>query len=515
MDAIREYLDKIREIFDGLGRNQKIGGGVGIGVILLVIVFMSMGGDGDDVVYRPLYTNVDMKEAGEVAGRLREMNQDFKLGGDGALILVPGEDRATLRNILAMEGFPKTGYVGYEVFDDAPLGITDFLQQVKLQQALEGELKQTISQLEQVEDVRLHVVLPEESLFTDQQKPATASILLSMRPRMTLDKRQVTAIQNLVASSVEGLDPKNITVLDNEANLLSEEVDPLAQMTSKQIEAQRNVEKYMERETQAMLDFVLGPDQARIKIKVDLDFDQVQEEVELYDPAASVLRSEERNLEESAEAGTNERSVSNFEINRTIRRVTGSPGKIRRISASLMINDKVFDPDATVDDTQPVYRQRTAQENIQIYDIAKGALGIDDAPPPQGRGDLLTASTFVFAIQDLRVVAEQKRQKVERDELVTSIVLNVAKGIAIIVALLVLRAIIGAIGRGVAREEEIAMEAQRELQDDEAGEELPETPHEIILGRIAQLISERPEDAAKLIRTMLIEDAQNRSRQGG
>jgi len=515
MDAIREYLEKIRERFDGLDRNQKIGGGAGIGVLLLLITFMSFSGGGDDVVYRPLYTDVDMKEAGEIGGRLREMSQDFKLGGDGALVLVPAADRANLRNILAMEGFPKTGYVGYEVFDDVPLGITDFLQQVKLQQALEGELKKTISQLEQIEDVRLHVVIPEESLFTDQQKPAKASILLTLRPRMTLDKQQVAAIQNLVASSVEGLDTKNITVLDNEANLLSEEVDPLALMTSKQIEAQRNVEKYMERETQAILDVVLGPDQAKIKVRVDLDFDQIQEEIEIYDPAVSVLRSEERNLEESAEAGTNERSISNFEINRTVRRVTGAPGKIKRISASLMINDKVFDPVATTDDTQPVYRQRTAQENIDILNIARGALGIDETPPPLGRGDQITSSTFVFAIQDLRVVAEVKRQKEERDELLTSVVLNVAKGIAIVIALLVLRAIIGAIGRGVAREEEIAMEAQRELEEDEGGEELPETPHEIILGRIAHLISDRPEDAAKLIRTMLIEDAQSRQRQSG
>ena len=96
-----------------------------------------------------------------------------------------------------------------------------------------------------------------------------------------------------------------------------------------------------------------------------------------------------------------------------------------------------------------------------------------------------------------------------------SVVLNVAKGIAIVVALLILRAIIGAIGRGVAREEEILMEAQRELEEDDAAEELPETPHEIILGRIAQLITERPEDAAKLIRTMLIEEAQRTRQSGG
>jgi len=509
MDAIRAYLEKAREMFEGMGRNQKIGIGAGAGVVLIALIYFAASGNGDDdKVYRPLYSDIDMKEAGEIAGRLREMNQDFHLGADGSLVLVPEADRAELRNILASEGFPKTGYIGYEVFDDVPLGITDFLQQVKMQQALEGELKKTILELEQVEDVRLHVVMPKPSLFTDQQNPTTASIMLNLRPRMTLDKKQVMAIQNLVASSVEGLDPKNITVLDNEGHMLSEEIDPLAQLTSKQIEAQRNVEKYMQREVQEVLDLVLGPDQAKLKVSVDLDFSQVQEEVESYDPATTVLRSEERNEESSAEAGTSERSVSNYEINRTIQRITGAPGRIRRISASLMLNNKVPDAEATTDPENPIYRERDADEMLQFSNLVRGALGMDDS-----RGDRLEVSRFVFAIQDLRVVAEKKRKEEERNELITTIVINVAKGIAIIIALLVLRAIIGAIGRGVAREEEIAMEAQRELEEDDAGEELPETPHEIILGRIAQLISERPEDAAKLIRTMLIEDASNRQRQ--
>jgi flagellar M-ring protein FliF len=509
MDAIRAYLDKAREMFEQMGRNQKIGVGAAAGVVLLALIYFAASGTGgEDKVYRPLYTNIDIKEAGEITSRLREMNQDYQLGSDGSLVLVPESDRNEVRNILATEGFPKTGYIGYEVFDNMPLGITDFLQQVKMQQALEGELKKTLSALEQVEDVRLHVVMPKPSLFTDQQNPATASILLDLRPRMTLDKQQIQAIQNLVASSVEGLVAKNITVLDNAGHMLSEDVDPLAQMTTKQIQAQRNVEKYMQTEVQEVLDLVLGPDQAKLKVSVDLDFREIQEEVESYNPAATVLRSEERNEESSAEAGTSERSVSNYEINRTIQKITGAPGHIRRISASLMLNDKVPDPDATIDPVNPIYKTRTAEDMLQFSNLVRGALGMDDS-----RGDRLEVSRFVFAIQDLRVVAEKKKQEEERDELITTIVINVAKGVAIIIALLVLRAIIGAIGRGVAREEEIAMEAQRELQEDDSAEELPETPHEIILGRIAQLISERPEDAAKLIRTMLIEDAANRGRQ--
>ena len=218
------------------------------------------------------------------------------------------------------------------------------------------------------------------------------------------------------------------------------------------------------------------------------------------------MRSEERSEESSAEAGTKENSVSNWEVNRTIRRITGAVGTIKRISVALTVNDNV--PAGIVDDVVQ-YRQRTPQEAAQVADIVRGAIGLDEA----GRGDLLTTSGFAFAITDIRAQAEIKRKKGERDDLYTSIVLNVAKGIAIVIALLVLRAIIGAIGRGVAREEEIAMEAQRELEEEDFGEELPETPHELLLGRIAQLITERPEDAAKLIRTMLIEDAQQRSRQ--
>jgi flagellar M-ring protein FliF len=193
--------------------------------------------------------------------------------------------------------------------------------------------------------------------------------------------------------------------------------------------------------------------------------------------------------------------VSNYEINSSIRRITGSVGGLKRMTAALMINEQkpVIGLDPGEFQTEP----RTQDDITNITGIVRGAIGFD-----QSRNDLITVSTFQFATQDLKRAAAQEQQDEETQELIMTIVFQVAKGIAIVVALLILRAIIGAIGRGVAREEEIAMEAQRELEEDDAGEELPETPHEIILGRIAQLISDRPEDAAKLIRTMLIEESQ-------
>ena len=504
METLRAYMERAQEMWGGLDRNWKIGVIAGAGLLLMVMLFLSFGTSEKEVQYLPLYTDLDLKEAGQIAARLQEMNQPFKLGGDGSVVLVPEDDRLRLRTALAAEGYPKTGLIGYEVFDEVPLGMTEFLQKVKLRQALEGELRKTILQLEQVEDVRLHVAIPEPSLFTREQKPTTASIMLKLRPRMSLTPDQIQGIQRLVSSSVEGLSTQNITVVDTEGNLLSEEVDQLARLTSKQIEVQRNVEKYLESRAQEMLDHVLGPDQAVVRVSADLDFDQSEETIEAYDPASAVLRSEERSEESSAEAGTKERSVANYEVNKTIRRITGSVGDVRRLSSSLMVNARVLVVETAAEDA-PTYRDRTPEEIDQVAEIVRGAIGFDDS-----RKDQIKISSVPFATYDLRAQAERKRKGEERQELYTSVVINVAKGIAIVIALLVLRAIIGAIGRGVTREEEIAMEAQRELAEGEIAEELPETPHEIILGRIAQLISERPEDAAKLIRTLLIEEARQR-----
>lgn len=501
MDQLRALMEQAQEMWGGLDRNRKIafGGGGGL-VVILLIVLSAVGGE-NKVEYLPLYTDLDLKEAGELSARLRELNQDYQLGGDGTLVMVPEEDRLRLRAALAAEGFPTTGLIGYEIFDEVPLGMTDFLQKIKMRQALEGELKKTIMELEQVEDVRLHVVIPEPSLFTEDQKITTASILLRLRQRMAPTTRQIEGIQRLVAASVEGLDFRNIVVADTEGNLLSEEIDPLARLTSKQLEVQRNVENYLEARAQETLDHVLGPDQAVVRITTELSFDQTEETVEAFDPASRVIRSEQRNEESSAEAGTKESTVSNYEVNKTIKRIAGSVGSIRRISVSLTVNRNVPNiPKAAEGEAVP-FRDRTPEEIDMVADLVRGAVGLDTA-----RGDQLQISSFPFAITDIRAQQDIKRKADEREALITEIILNAAKLIGVIMALLVLRAIIGAIGRGVAREEEIALQATAELEDESVTEELPETPHELLLGRIAHLISERPEDAAKLIRTMLIED---------
>ncbi|GEM_PF-640848 len=247
---------------------------------------------------------------------------------------------------------------------------------------------------------------------------------------------------------------------------------------------------------------MLGPDQAVIRLSVELSFDQTAMEVTEFNPSSQIAIAEDRSEESSAEAGTKERTTTNYEINKTVRHITGAVGAIKRISASLTVNENVPIPGDVEDEVQ--YRERTPEEMTQVAEIVRGAVGLDET----GRSDQLKMSKFPFAITDLRAQAEIKQKKAEQDELITSVVLNVGKAIAIVIALLVLRAIIGAIGRGVAREEEIAMEAQRELEEEEVAEELPETPHELLLGRIAQLISltDDPKSSARQVAQLISTD---------
>ena len=288
--------------------------------------------------------------------------------------------------------------------------------------------------------------------------------------------------------------------MDNTGRLLTEEADPLARQASKQMDLQRNVEAYLEKKAASVLEKITGrPDNFSVKVSVDLDFNQAEQTMETYDPNATVLRSEERNEESSAEAGTKERTVSNYEINKTISKVVSAPGVIKRRSVSVTL-DRPIDPQTSL----PAPRPQTEVDNIRATIMA--AVGYN-------------ASADQFEIRELafdrtaRAREEDAQRAAERSQLITDIVLNVAKGVAIIIALLVLRAIIGAIGRGVAREEEIAAAAVEGVAQEAAAEIMPETPHEITLGRIAQMISERPEDAARLIRTMLLEEAQKQRTQ--
>jgi flagellar M-ring protein FliF len=481
---------------------QKFGviGGAAALVIALVVGVLSM--DGSEQEWEPaiLYVGLEYEDAAEITTRLAATGIQYKLSEDATTITVPKDQVSNTRLTLAGEGFPKSGRIGYEIFDENQIAMTEFLQTVNLVRALQGELEETLSSIDGVRQARVMLVVPEESLFTEHQNPTTASVVLTLKGGKLRD-RQVEAVANLVSSSVEGLHKEHVVIVDQEGNLLSEEYDPLARAATKQFEMQRAVEFALEEKVQSLMDEVIGSGRSKVRINVDLDFSQKNSEERLYAPAGgggNQILSEETNEKSSAEQGTEENAVRNYEINRTINSIVGTVGSISRLSMALTVDQTkvVIDPD-----TREIREElRPDSEIQQLADLAQQAIGFDES-----RGDEKTVFSMPF---DKTQEIQSREQAVtdERREFWTGIAINVAKVLGILAALITLRFIIQAIGRGVGVEEDIEVLGEISGDVDEEDFERPDTPHDIILSRVQQMVRERPEDAAKLIRTMLVED---------
>ena len=500
---ITDLIEGLRARWAEASPTQRYGA-MGVGVSLLAaIIFVAVfsgGGEGDKWEGRILYANLEFEEAAEISNRLRIMEVPHRLTPDATTILVPKDQYMDLRIQLAGEGFPKSGRIGYEIFDDAQLAMTDFLQQVNYQRALQAELEETLVRIEGVRDARVHLVIPEPSLFTEEQNPVTASVQLTLEGNVKLKRERINAISYLISASVEGLDIDNVVIVDAGGNLLSEEKDPLVKMANKQFEMQQQVEKALERKVQTLMDQIIGTDRSRVRINASLKFDQENIQKEEFVPGASqVVVSEETNETVSAEEGSEEQAIRNYEVNRTIKNIIGSVGSVQRLSMAL-----------TVDKTKLVFNKETGeyveevrgQEEINsLAAMAQKAIGLDE-----DRGDKFEVFELHFD-KTQEIQAKEEVESLRSKEFWTDIAIIVAKVLGIIAALILLRFIIQAIDRGIGVEEET--EVLGEIADDLHQEEefdRPETPHEMILSRVQQMVRDRPEDASKLIRTMLVED---------
>jgi flagellar M-ring protein FliF len=277
--------------------------GLAIGIVLLasVAAFGSLIYWNSTPDYQILFSNLAQEDAGEMVAKLKEKKIPFQLSPSGTSISVPKEAVYDVRLALTAEGLPKGGGVGFEVFDRTSLGVTDFVQKLNYQRAMQGELARTIKQIKEVEQARVHIVTPKESLFVEEQKKPTASVFLKTRAGMTLSASQVEGIVHLVASAIEGLEPNHITVVDTSGRILSKRNDSsiIGQMTTNQLEYQRNLEEGYKRKIQGMLEEVLGLNKAIARVSADLDFQQIDITEERFDPNG-VLRSEQKNTERSS-----------------------------------------------------------------------------------------------------------------------------------------------------------------------------------------------------------------------
>lgn len=245
-----------------------------------------------DRAFRPLYTGLTDKEAGMAVARLKEMQVPYKLTGGGGTILVPEPRLAEVRLQLATDGLPQSGRLGFELFDGANFGATEFAEHVNFRRALEGELERSLLSLSEVEGARVHISLPKRSVFLDHQQPSKASVVLQLRRGNSLSKEQVDAISFLVASAVEGLDARKVVVIDTNGRVLARPRPDGAGFTAAQLEYQRELEQAIGGRILATLEPYIGFDRVRSSVAVECDWNAGEQTEEILDPETVVMTSQ-------------------------------------------------------------------------------------------------------------------------------------------------------------------------------------------------------------------------------
>lgn len=340
-----------------------------------------------------LFSDLQEKDIALITEKLRERHIAYELVDKGKTVLVPNNVLYETRINLASEGLPQSSVVGYELFDKANLGMSDFMQKLNYRRALEGELARTIMTLEEVERARVHVVVPERALFEKDQKEPTASVVLQIKAGRRVNKVNIEGIQNLVASSIEGMQSGVVTVIDQRGKILSEPVkdeQSLAGLSSTQYELKQKIDEYFTGRVQSLLDEVVGVNNAVVRVNAELDFTQTEKTVEDYDPERQVVRSEQTITEQSqskdslsypsvnqqAERGN---TITNYEISKTVQKIVGEVGSIKRISVATLVNGKSKVVADANGEPKVEYTARTPEEIDQLKQIVRNAVGYDPA----------------------------------------------------------------------------------------------------------------------------------------
>ncbi len=392
-------------------------------VVIPMVALLIMAGFGyiiyatNTMDYQYLFSNMDQKDAGQVVEKLNDLKVPYQLEAGGSAILVPAGKLYDVRIKLASAGLPKGGGSGFELFDQSYIGMTDFMQKLNYRRALQGELSRTINSIDGISSSRVHVVIPEKSLFKEDQLEPSASVILEFNKSFSLNKSQIQGIKHLVASSVEGLAANNITIVDNNGQVLSKPSDEQFAMGggSTIMEYQRNYERNLEEKVRRMLEKVMGPGKAVVQITAEMNFSKVEQTEEIYDPENQVARSEQNTTESSrsktpmpggvpgsqsnipvgegvaddknSTIDSNRNSlVTNYEINKVIKHTVVPVGTLKKISVATMVDGIYQEKEGA---TQ--YAKRSAKEIKELESIVMKAVGFD-----QQRGDQIEVSCVQF-----------------------------------------------------------------------------------------------------------------------
>lgn len=422
---------------------------IGVAAVIAAMVALVLWGQKPE--YRVLFSNFSDRDGGAIMTSLQAANVPYKFAEGGGAILVPADKVHEIRLKLAAEGLPKGGSVGFELMENQKLGVSQFLEQVNFQRALEGELARSIQSVGAVQSARVHLALPKASVFVrDQQKP-TASVLLNLHSGRFLDQQQVSAIVHLVASSVPELSPKNVTIVDQAGNLLSDNNKPAGTNTldPSQLKYVQELQQSITKRIESIITPIVGLNNIRAEATADVDFSTSEQAAEIYKPNQVPNSATVRSLQssESSNGGANATGVpgaltnqpapsataplnttappgsaaagtagaaptgataagatptqrditTNYEVDKTVRYVQQPMGGLKRLSVAVVVNYKrVVAKDGKVS-VQPL----SEIEKTQITDLVKEAMGYN-----KDRGDTLNVVNSPFAGVDKEEAAK-------------------------------------------------------------------------------------------------------------
>ena len=466
-------------------------GGVEVGIILFFVFLTSKLTTPDMVL---LFGDLDMQDSGAIVSKLDTLNVPYELSGNGTRIMVPGDQVLRLRMAMAEDGLPSGGSIGYEIFDRSEsLGTTNFVQNINLVRALEGELARTIRSISGVQASRVHLVLPRRQLFSREEQEPSASVVLQTRGNSRINAGQVLAIQQLVAAAVPGLAPGKVTVVDDKGALLARaagENTATALMTQSD-DMRRSYEDRLGRTIESLIERSVGPGNVRAQVTALLDFDRVTTRSKTFDPDGQVVRSTqtveeieksaeqepsdtvtvENNLpDEEAEAGAAATSRSdsnrveetvNYEISETVTDHYHETGAVRRLSVAVLV-----DGEYTGNGEERSYEPRSDEELAQMSRLVKSAIGFDES-----RGDTVEIVNMPFKqlstdwgeeqIEPIFGLAKQDYFRIA-EILVLSIV-------ALLVIMLVVRPLVARTLEALPKPQDVQKAAERLISDSSGG----------------------------------------------
>ncbi len=538
-DFLTRFRFQLNQFLSGLTPQQKvllllIGAGI-LSILIIFFVWTS------SAPFEPLFTDLSPKDAAEIVEKLKGMNVKYKLQDGGRSIMVPTNRVYDLRLEFAKDGLPESGSVGYEIFDKQELGVTEFRQQIAYKRALEGELARTIRSIDVVDRASVFIVIPRERLFAQDQKAPTASVQLKLKRTSPPPPMTVEAIANLVASSVEGLEPENVTITDTRGRILSQNRNPASTLalSSTQLEFAHKIEQDLAAKAQKVLEMRVGPGNAIVQVTAELNWAQVEKTIREVDPDKSVPVSEEileenTPVENSAGSSKSSNTVTNYENSSTIQKIVEEVGNIEQLSVAVLINNRkeIY---TDKDGEQKVrYVPREPSEIQQLEMLVKTAVGFRE-----DRNDRFSIVNMEFSPDNWEDdVVKPDTPLGDYPELLQKILIL----LVIIGAILLMRSILTQVKTkseelqaqiksleqtrmtipgyaATGPKDEIPAIEEAEPDEDRAAEEEPE-PATMIKSnqffrprisnqsndKVNQYVRENPEVASKLLRVWLLED---------